>query len=317
MPTTADAGGQPVTDTPAPPPDPVTPLPGRDPDEPARWYQRFLAYCSAGPGRSVRAVYAAEKAREAPKGPGKPRKAPDGVPAAWKSNAATWRWAERAEGWDTAVLERRRELEAEEFTADALAFTARWRKAAEDNHALAELMRGKARERLATLDASALTAADVVALAKAAARLDDASDSSGGLYLGTTEFLVEKRLAESRERQLDRKNNRRLPGQPLTLPRRPPIAPRPPREPPERDPPDAPVITRGREPMPEPEPKPPLAECLDAMTEAGGGDRLGELLGEVFDTEEQAEEFCSRFASEAEAVAELERMLRRKRGHGP
>jgi hypothetical protein len=284
---TADAGGQPVTDTPTPPPDPVTPLPGREPGEPARWYGRFLRYVALGPVRSLLAAYNREPDRK-----GQTRSA-RAAPPSWRNVAASWQWAARAAEWDEQVLDRRRTHEAEQFAKDVETYQARWRRAEADGFAMAELMRGKARERLATLDPATLTAADVVALVKAATGLADWADHSAGLYLGTAEFVAERRLEASRERQLTRRNNRKL-DRP-TLPDRPPIDP--PRPPADADPP---AVKRVR----------PVPDQADDLT-TPQQQRWERLLVDFFgDDEDAAAAYLQRYDTMAQAFAELERLKR-------
>ena len=87
----------------------------RQPNEPARWYARFLLYRGMGPDRSLLACFHRE---EATKSHIKPHKT---VPGAWKDNAERWNWKARAEQYDADLQaqaeERRRvllEIEAEE-----------------------------------------------------------------------------------------------------------------------------------------------------------------------------------------------------------
>jgi hypothetical protein len=62
------------------------PMPGEN----NRWFQRFSAYLDLGAGRSVRAVYNAEKGNERSKS----------VPASWSEAAHRYEWQRRAEAYD-------------------------------------------------------------------------------------------------------------------------------------------------------------------------------------------------------------------------
>jgi hypothetical protein len=64
----------------------------RRPDEPARWYERFLLYRNLGPGRTLAAAYALAVRQE---GLATPR-----LPARWSQIAATWQWETRSAAWD-------------------------------------------------------------------------------------------------------------------------------------------------------------------------------------------------------------------------
>ena len=65
----------------------------RQPDEPARWYRRFLHFRDLGPQRSLAAAYAAVAQQEGLTGPT--------LPAKWLEIAARWCWDARAIAWDT------------------------------------------------------------------------------------------------------------------------------------------------------------------------------------------------------------------------
>lgn len=68
------------------------------PNEPARWYARFLAVCEAG---SKLAAYNLER-EAAGKG------AAGTVPGRWQEIAAEWQWEERLEAWRIEQAERRK-----------------------------------------------------------------------------------------------------------------------------------------------------------------------------------------------------------------
>jgi hypothetical protein len=181
MPATADAGGQPVSDTPAPPPDPVTPLPARLDGEPARWYSRFIAFALLGPGRSVLAAYNAARARESP------RKPAASAPRSWKSAAAAWRWQERAGTWDAAELERRR-------VADAAAFRDELERHRRNAVAIARVLIGidvdglkLMSERLAALKGEEIKAESIPAFLRALAAVGDSALNAECLGLGALE----------------------------------------------------------------------------------------------------------------------------------
>jgi hypothetical protein len=62
----------------------------RRPDESNRWYQRFSTYLALGAGRSVRAVYNAEKNNASSKP----------TPASWTEASHRFDWQSRAEQYD-------------------------------------------------------------------------------------------------------------------------------------------------------------------------------------------------------------------------
>lgn len=86
----------------------------RQPGEPELWYARFEAFRRAGSTRSVLGVYRAELEQSTRSGPGKAGKGPtpNDAPGAWKKNATTWRWRERAEVWDAHQREEQRAADA-------------------------------------------------------------------------------------------------------------------------------------------------------------------------------------------------------------
>lgn len=96
----------------------------RQPDEPLLWYERFERYRLAGPGRSLLAIYQAEKS-----GPGRGQK----VAGAWNSAAEQWRWQQRAEAWDMAELAASQADREAEYRAALEAHRDRSRSLAEKN----------------------------------------------------------------------------------------------------------------------------------------------------------------------------------------
>lgn len=84
----------------------------RLPAESSRWYARLVAYCLAGPDRTLIGVYRAEreKARKSPKKPPTVR----WVPAAWKDVFKRFEWAQRAKVYDAAIARRDQREHAEE-----------------------------------------------------------------------------------------------------------------------------------------------------------------------------------------------------------
>lgn len=65
----------------------------RMPDEPHRWYSRFLLYRDMGPARSV---LGAENIERVTRGHEKSHYTSGG----WREAAKTWQWRTRAEAWD-------------------------------------------------------------------------------------------------------------------------------------------------------------------------------------------------------------------------
>jgi hypothetical protein len=121
----------------------------RLPCESARAYEAADVYFSLGPGRSVTKV-----ARELSKSVGLCQR--------WSSRH---RWVDRAAAWDARAVGLQRERDDVE----------RWERRREmlERHArLGRRMTGAAEGRLADLDTTALTAADVVRLADAGSRLE-------------------------------------------------------------------------------------------------------------------------------------------------
>ncbi len=85
----------------------------RLPGEPARWFSRLQFFVAAGPGRSVRSAYLADRLHKAPKGP-----VPAHAPASWKIAAEQWKWRDRAAAWDEVQAERRRKASADALRAE-------------------------------------------------------------------------------------------------------------------------------------------------------------------------------------------------------
>lgn len=75
--------------------------------EPLLWFDRFERYRLAGSGRSMLAIYNAERQEKAA-ARGRDFAAARSVPGAWDNNADKWQWKVRAEAWDEAEVERRR-----------------------------------------------------------------------------------------------------------------------------------------------------------------------------------------------------------------
>lgn len=110
--------------------------------EPARWFARFTAYRTAGPGRSLLGCVNAEQEKS-----GKKRN--NRVPGAWDKAFARWHWRTRAEAWD-AHERARYEAELEDARLEAIA------NQRED----ARLMRAKGRAMLDQLPMFKETGAD-------------------------------------------------------------------------------------------------------------------------------------------------------------
>lgn len=73
----------------------------RQPDEPARWFDRFERYRLMGPGRSVLAIVHQEQDQ-------KGLKRTNNIAGAWRVAVDEWRWQERAEAWDLHRINQRR-----------------------------------------------------------------------------------------------------------------------------------------------------------------------------------------------------------------
>lgn len=97
----------------------------RQEKEPSLWYGRFDLYRAMGPERTL---LGALNAYEAQRGAGKRYTS---VPGAWLKQFNAWRWKERAEVWDDAQRQLRREresAEAEEEHARRLEMYKAWRQ---------------------------------------------------------------------------------------------------------------------------------------------------------------------------------------------
>jgi hypothetical protein len=81
------------------------PIWGRQPKEPAKWYQRFYDYLLVGPARTLLEGYYVSYEKEGsdiiPKSKdGKiPRKYSE-IDATWKATSGAWHWGKRAKAWD-------------------------------------------------------------------------------------------------------------------------------------------------------------------------------------------------------------------------
>jgi hypothetical protein len=69
---------------------------GRLPDESGVWYDRFVHYLSAGPGRSIDGAWRRHRETSTKPAPNQHQRA-NGI---WKATASKYRWAERAAAWD-------------------------------------------------------------------------------------------------------------------------------------------------------------------------------------------------------------------------
>lgn len=79
-----------------------------EPLEPLVWYARFEVYRLRGPGRSLLGAFNQWQAE-------KGRKVSTSAPTRWREASATWHWKERAEAWDLAELEIRRQQEEQRW----------------------------------------------------------------------------------------------------------------------------------------------------------------------------------------------------------
>ena len=161
----------------------------RRPGEPNLWYQRFERFRLAGPARSIRQVFLAERAgrQKAPKGA-----TPERVPSAWDRAAAAWRWAERAEAWDEQQAELRRRAAAEALRAEIERHRANGRLLYQGALAIAVKMLQHARDRLDAMTAkevAQMAPREVAAVARAAARVAEAALNGEAVSLGTAEIL--------------------------------------------------------------------------------------------------------------------------------
>lgn len=83
----------------------------RQPNEPARWYARFLLYRGMGPDRSLLGCVHREEAQKDSK------KRSRGVPGAWSDAFEQWNWKARAEAYDA---HKQSEAEERQRTLDAI-----------------------------------------------------------------------------------------------------------------------------------------------------------------------------------------------------
>ncbi len=70
----------------------------RQPGEPIKWYDRFQAYLTAGPARTIHGTYTAEWQE-------KTRTPARKTPGAWTRVAQQWQWSDRADAYDARQQE--------------------------------------------------------------------------------------------------------------------------------------------------------------------------------------------------------------------
>jgi hypothetical protein len=150
----------------------------RQPDEPTRWYERFERFRQMGPNRSLLACVNAEAERNG-------TKKHKCNPGSWSEAAEKWKWRERAAAWDDFQRELARQEEQEELTRRRRIHIAQ-----------AQLVQGKAVERLQNLDPSTLTARDVLAYLSEGVRLEL-------LGRGAPSEITEERRRELPAEQVD------------------------------------------------------------------------------------------------------------------
>lgn len=176
-------------------------------DEPSRWYDRFERGRLMGPGRSLLAIYRAERTEKGRLGP----KPPTRAPSCWARAAERWDWHGRWRAWDDAEVERRRQehaaeqqrIEAEEREraaaarrgrisgADAVVVAAAQsaRRLAEKSSA-AHVVEREGGERVRV--PAGLAAEDILALTRLAAALATAGKEQRLDYGEATERIEEK-----------------------------------------------------------------------------------------------------------------------------
>jgi hypothetical protein len=80
----------------------------KEPLEPVKWYARFELYRLRGPGRSLLGAYNQYRIEQS-------RKSVASPPISWRKALETWHWKDRAEDWDLAELEIRRQQEEQKW----------------------------------------------------------------------------------------------------------------------------------------------------------------------------------------------------------
>jgi hypothetical protein len=152
----------------------------RQPDEPTRWFERFERFRQMGPRRSLLGCANAERVEV-----GRNEKKLIRVPGAWAEVAEKWKWRDRATAWDDYQRELARKEEQEELTRRRRVHIAQ-----------AQLVQGKAVERLQNLDPATLTARDVLAYLSEGVRLEL-------LGRGAPSEITEERRRELPAEQVD------------------------------------------------------------------------------------------------------------------
>jgi hypothetical protein len=149
--------------------DPLPPPWERLPGETNRWFGRFERFRLAGSGRSVLAVFNADKRAQ-----GQPPSRC--VPGAWAQAAKRWHWRQRAEAWDEHQRQQARQAHADDV-----------REINERHVREARALQAKAVERLRALRPEELGAADVLRYCSEATKLER-------LALGEPEVLQRQEL---------------------------------------------------------------------------------------------------------------------------
>lgn len=162
----------------------------RQEDEPMRWYERFERFRLAGPQRSLLGTYkgeGAEKGRE-----GQNQK----TPRTWNEAAEQWQWRVRAEAWDMAELERRRDDEEARYRESLDRHRDNALKLSQVALANAVRVLQATDKRLASLNPDDITPAMIPALMRAAAAVAEAA-LNGEAQALTVDQLVRALHGES------------------------------------------------------------------------------------------------------------------------